>query len=79
MNFELVLWFAGVIATLIGIKFIWTIFRTLFSKQSMVRVIDKVGEKASNTSERMAEKVAESIEKRREKKREANKPVVYIR
>lgn len=86
MNWGLIAWFAGAIGTLIGIKFIWTLFRTLFSKESMIRVIDSVGSGASRTSERITENLADKIYERRqkraeekEKRKQENKPVVVIR
>ena len=86
MNWGLIAWFAGVIATLIGIKFIWTIFRTMFSKESMVKVIDGVGSGATKAANRMSENLAHSIQEakfkhqeKKEQKREQNKPVVYDR
>ena len=82
MNWELVKWFGGVIGTLIGIKFIWTLFRTLFSKESMVKVIDSVGTGASNAANKMTDKFQEKVKKakeRREEEKQKNKPEVMIR
>ena len=82
MNWELVGWFAGVIATLVGIKFVWTLFRTLFSKESMVRVIDSVGNSAQKAADKMSrgfsEKMAEK-RARKEKEKEYYKPEVVNR
>lgn len=82
MNWELIAWFAGVVATLYGLKFVIVLFRTLFSKQTMVRVIDSAGRGAANTADRVTEKLREKVEERRERKqreKEENKPVVIIR
>lgn len=82
MNWELVKWFGGVIGTLIGIKFIWTLFRTLFSKQSMVKVIDSIGNGAQNAANRMTDKLSQKVQKAKERREEEklnNKPEVINR
>ena len=86
MNWDLVAWFAGVIGTLIGIKFVWTLFRTLFSKESMVKVIDGIGNGAANCADKMTNKMTEKWQEGRERRRskqeqkeENNKPVVFYR
>lgn len=82
MNWELVKWFGGVIGTLIGIKFIWTLFRTLFSKQSMVKVIDSVGNGAQNAANKMTDRISQKVQEakeRREEEKKKNKPEVVIR
>lgn len=79
MNWGLVGWFAGTIATLIGIKFIWTLFRTLFSKESMVKVIDSVGSGATNAANKMTASVTQKIRDKKERKKDENKPVVVNR
>lgn len=70
MNWGLVGWFAGIVATFVGLKFVIVMAKTLFSKESMEDFIDYTGEKIS----RRCHKVSKNIRKKiKEKKENANK------
>lgn len=82
MNWELVGWFAGVVATIYGLKFVLVLFKSLFGKQSMTRVIDGASNAAVHASDRMKENLRCKIEERRERKQQEkyeNRPVVVDR
>ena len=70
---QLVWWFAGVLATLAGIKFVFAVFRKLTSKEQIDNLMQKANDGIHNTSER----VAYYIKQRKEEK--DNRPRVTIR
>ena len=69
MNWSLVAWVAGVLLTFAGIKFVWVLFRTLLSKETMEDVVDSIGDSIHNAGERMATAVKKSAQKHRQKKK----------
>ena len=82
MNWGLIAWIFGTVATLYGIKFIFVLFRTLFSKETMVKAIDVAGQSASNAGNRVSDYLQQKVEMQKERRRrekEKNKPVVIIR
>jgi DNA-binding transcriptional regulator GbsR (MarR family) len=86
MNWGLVGWFFGVLLTLAALKFVWTVFRTLFSKETMEDVIDAAGDKIHDLGENMTNSMKKAAAKRRakkkaeeaKKKKEQDKPLVLI-
>lgn len=84
MNWELVKWVAGILLTAGAIKFVFTAFRSIFSKENFEDILDAVGEKCSEGAEAtgnfVKKKMAEHKVKCKIKKAEKqNKPIVYIR
>ena len=86
MNWGFIGWCASVIGTLIVVKIMWTIFRTLFSKTAIVNGINRVGEKAQEAGEDIGDRLAYRIDQKRKQKRkkqqqkkEETKPVVVVR
>ncbi len=76
MNWNLVLWFAGIMATFVGLKFVFVVFHTLFSKESMKGCLNSIGDKIENANERVVNKVKEKAEQRKARKQEMEKPTV---
>lgn len=70
---KLVWWFAGVMATIYGIKFVIAVFQRLTGKQQINSLIDKANKGIQTT----AQKTAEYIKQKREEK--DNRPRVTIR
>ena len=82
MNWNLVLWFAGIMVTFVGLKFVWVLFRTLFSKESMEDVVDAIGDGIHNASEKVSKSIKKSAQKRRARKKAEKKndpPLIMIR
>ena len=80
MNWELVKWVAGVLLTVAAIKFVWTAFRTLFSKENFEDALDSVGTACGNAATRMANGIKKKIVKAKKANvQKDNTPKVYIR
>ena len=84
MNWELVKWVAGTLLTVAGVKFVWTAFRTIFSKDNMEDALDALGDKCSEGAERTGEylkrkMVKHKIKKQAEKDKKNGKVIAYIR
>lgn len=78
MNWKLIMWFAGVMLTLGGLKFVWVFLKTLLSKETMEDCIDSLKDSVSGAASKLSDKIKMKAERRREKK-EQNKPVITIR
>lgn len=84
MNWEIVKWVAGVLLTFAGIKFVWTAFRAIFSKENMTNVLENIGDKCSDAAyeggEFIRRKMVEHKKRRQAKKnKEEGKVIAYIR
>lgn len=86
MNWDLVKWVAGVLLTFVGIKFVFVLIHTVFSKKTMKSAIEHIGSGAGNAAERFSESISSTVEKyrarraeRQEKKQEENRPEIIIR
>ena len=80
MNWELVKWIVGVLLTFAAIKFVWTAFRSLFSKETMEDMLDTMGDKISDASHAVTKKLKKkAMERRVQKQENKNEPIVIIR
>lgn len=79
MNWQLIAWFAGVMLTLGGLKFVWVFLRTLLSKETMEDGIDALKDSVSGLANKATDKIKEKAERRRQEKKEKAKPIVTIR
>lgn len=70
MNWNLILWFAGIMATLAGLKFVIVFFKSLFSRDMMEDVIDGMGNKISKANKKLTEKIKKKAIERKQKKEE---------
>lgn len=70
MNWSLIGWIFGGVATLYGIKFIFTLFSSLFGKEQRKAIIAGLGDKVHEASESMSESFREKAEERKRKKEE---------
>lgn len=71
---ETILWLAGVLATLYGIKFVFLVFKRLGSKNNINNVLDRMEDSMTEA----AGKVANGI-KNRKNRNEEERPIVTIR
>lgn len=71
---ETILWLAGVLATLYGIKFVFLVFKRLGSKNNINNILDKMEDNMADA----AGKVANGIKNRKNRKEE-ERPIVTIR
>ena len=81
MNWNLIAWFAGVLLTIAGIKFVFVAIHTLLSKKTMKSAIDAVGVGIGESADRFTNYIQKKVDARREKK-EAEKntrPTIIIR
>lgn len=72
---ETIVWLAGVLATLYGIKFVFLVFKRLGSKNNINSVLDRMEDSMGEA----AGKVANGIKNRKARKKEAERPIVTIR
>ena len=82
MNWELVKWVAGVLLTVAGIKFVWTAFRAIFSKENMTDVLESIGDKCSDAAYSSGEFIRKKVvqhKKRKQEKKDEQKVIAYIR
>lgn len=82
MNWELIRWFAGICLTIVGLKFVLVMVKTLFSKEMMQDAIGAVGDKISDANYKMTNSLKRKMAEkkaRREAEKEKNKPMVFIR
>jgi len=73
MNWGLVGWFAGIVATFVGLKFVIVMAKTLFSKESMEDFIDYTGEKISRRCHKISKNIKKKMKEKRDEKKEAKK------
>lgn len=81
MNWGLIGWIAGVLLTFAGIKFVFVVIHSLFSKKTMKTAIDAVGTGINESMDRFEEYLQKKVDARKMKKEaEKNaKPVITIR
>lgn len=87
MNWGLIGWVAGAVATLCAIKFVGgfiiDLFKSLFGKDARKGMIDSIGTHIHEASESCADKIREKAEQRkkerRAKKLKEDEPIIIIR
>ena len=79
MNWELVKWFAGICLTLGGIRIVWTMFRSIFSKDSIHGVMDAAGNRIDEAGGRLTDTLKKKAEERKQKKERENRPIITYR
>ena len=79
MNLQMVAWFAGVMATIYGFKFVLAVFKRLGSKSTMNDIMDRAEDKMNDAAEKVAGMWKQQKTRRKEKKAEAERPIVTIR
>ena len=83
MNWGLVGWFAGIVLTFVGLKFVIVAAKTLFSKETMQAAINVVGDGASRTTKKFEKYLKNRTKKvkayQAAKRSAENKPIVTIR
>lgn len=72
---ETILWLAGVLATLYGIKFVFLVFKRLGSKNNINNILDRMEDNMADA----AGKVANGIKNRKKSRKEEERPIVTIR
>jgi hypothetical protein len=78
MNWNLIGWFAGVVLTFAGIKFVWVFLREILSRDTMENVIEAAGDGFSNAGKKLGRYLKKKGDERRTKKEE-QKPIITIR
>ena len=76
MNISIVLWFAGIMATIYGLKFVIVLFRSLFNKEAMEDALESIGKKTTNASKVIKSKIEERKQKKQEKETEMAMPII---
>lgn len=77
MNWRLIAWFAGVLLTLGGMKFVWVFLKNALSRETMEDLIDNMNSTISGAAKKTTAKLKEKAERRKQAKE--NKPIVTIR
>jgi len=79
MNWNLIMWFAGVMATLAGLKFVIVLFRSLVNKDSMKSAISVIGDKIHEGAESVTDYIKTKAEERKVKKELEERPIIRLR
>ena len=78
MNWSLILWFAGVLGTIYGLKFVLELFKSLLGKESRESLMDSIGNSISKTNKKITESMKRKSEERKKKKQEENRAIVRV-
>lgn len=79
MNWNIVIWFGGILATYAAIKFLMVTFRSLCSKDNIHAVLDKVEDHVTSANQKLTEKMKVKVAEHRQRKRDENRAEVVIR
>lgn len=82
MNWGLIGWFAGVVLTFAGLKFVWVFLRSILNRDTMEDVIDGAAAGISNAGKRFSNYLKKKEKERKIRKKQMkqeNKPIVTIR
>lgn len=79
MNWGLIGWFAGIVATIYGLKFVLELFKSLMGKDAREDIMGALGKSIHNTNKRITKKLKEKANERKQKKQDENRAVVIIR
>lgn len=81
MNWGLIGWFAGIVLTFTGLKFVLVAARTLFSKDTMKAGLDAINNKVTTSTKKFEKYLKKKVNARKVQKYdvEVKKPQVYIR
>lgn len=77
MNWGLIGWFAGIVLTFAGLKFVWVFLRNILSRDTMENVIETAGNGISNAGKSFSDYLKKKSNERRAKKE--RHPIVTIR
>lgn len=72
---QFVWWLTGVLAVILGCKFVIQVFRRLGSKENLEEFIDR----AQDGMNAAADRVGNYMKQKRKQKEEKNRPIVTIR
>ena len=81
MNWGLILWFAGVVGTIYGLKFVLELFKSLLGKESRESKMETIGESIHSANKRITNNLKKkAAEKKKQKESEKrNSAIVTIR
>lgn len=81
MNWGLIGWFAGIVLTFAGLKFVLVAARTLLSKDTMKAGLDAINSKVTTSTKKFEKYLKKKVNARKVQKYdvEVKKPQVYIR
>ena len=68
MNWGLIWWIAGGVATMYAIKFVFDVFSNLFGKEQRKALIAKMGDTVHEANENFTESVKKKCDERRQRK-----------
>lgn len=78
MNWNLIAWFAGVVLTIYGLKFVLTLAKSLFGKEAREEIIDSIGSGISNVNKKITKTFKKRADERKRKKAEENRAIVRV-
>lgn len=78
MNWGLIAWFAGVVLTIYGLKFVLTLTKSLFGKESREQIVDSIGNSISNANKKITKSLKKKADERKHKKAEENRAIVRV-
>lgn len=78
MNWNLIAWFAGVVLTIYGLKFVLTLAKSLFGKEARESIVDGIGSSISNANKKITKSLKKKADERKRKKAEENRAIVRV-
>lgn len=80
MNWGLIGWFAGIVLTFAGLKFVLVAARTLLSKDTMKAGLDAINDKVTTETKKFEKYLKKKVKARKvQKSNEVRKPQIDIR
>ena len=78
MNWNLIWWFAGIVATFYGLKFVLEFFKSIFGKESREAIMDSIGSSITSTNKKITRAIKKKAATRKQKKQEENRAIVRV-
>lgn len=78
MNWSLILWFAGIVATFYGLKFVLEFFKSIFGKESREAIMEGIGSSISNTNKKITKAIKKKAAARKQQKEEEKRAIVRV-
>lgn len=78
MNWQLIIWFAGILATIYGLKFVFELFKSLLGKESRENMMEALGESVTKANKKLTNKIKKKSNEMKKKKEEENRAIVRV-
>jgi hypothetical protein len=78
MNWNLIWWFAGIVATFYGLKFVLEFFKSMFGKESREAIMSSIGDSISSTNKKITKAIKKKAAARKQQKEEEKRAIVRV-